>query len=290
MTLLVAGEGGHSLAQKLAHIAKWSVVDAEVKSFPDGEQYARIPTSVQGKDVVVVQTGYPPSRLWTLLMLLNAAREGKAASVRCVVPYMPYARQDRLFLEGEALTAKLVGQSLRTWSDQCLTVELHKDEVARYFDGRCLNLSAAAPFADEFRQRQIDVVLAPDAGARQRAEQVALRLGAEADHLEKKRLSGESVEIRPKSLNVKGRRVAILDDIISTGSTMAKACEQLVQQGAATVVCAGVHGLFIGDAVQRLKSAGASEIICADTIDSPYSRVSVAPILAEALAAKSLAR
>jgi len=283
VVLLVPGEGSRSMAQKLAKLTGWHVGEADFKTFPDGEDYARILTGVKGQDVVVVQTGYPTARLWKLLLLLNAARENGAASLRCVVPYLPYARQDRLFLEGEALSARLVADTIRIYAKEVVTVEPHKEEVAAFFHGMLRSVNAIEPFAREFKSRSIDVVLAPDAGARPRAEAVASHIGAKADHLEKKRLSGDHVEMKPKSLDVRGKRVAILDDIISTGGTMVKATEQLVKQGAAMVLCAGVHGLFIGDAVGRLKMAGAEEVISSDTIESPYSRVSVAEGIAASL-------
>lgn len=286
MPLLVPGAGVDGMVDKLARATGWTVAPVEFRTFPDGEEYARIRAPVRGEDVVVVETGYPPARLWRLLQLLNAARENGAATVRCVVPYLSYARQDRVFLEGEALSARLVAEAIRSQAAECLTVELHKDAVARFFGpGGCRNLSAVEPFAREFRARGVDVVLAPDAGARARAEAVAARIGAQADHLEKTRRSSEVVEVRPKSLAVRGRTVAILDDIISTGGTMVKATEQLVAAGAGTVLCAGVHGLFLGDAVARLRAAGAREVLATDTIESSLSRVSVAPLLAEALQA-----
>lgn len=290
MPLLVAGEGGQSLAQKLAHLTHWPVVGAEFKTFPDGEEYAKIQGGVKGQDVVVLQTTYPPSRLWKLLLLLSAARENGASTIRCVVPYLAYARQDRVFLEGEALSARLVADSIRQYATDCVTVDLHKDDVRKFFGGVCQNLSAAEPFAKEFKAKGIEVVLAPDAGALDRAKDVAGRIGARFDHLEKKRVSSDIVEMRPKALDVAGKKVAILDDIISTGGTMAKATEQLVAQKAVGVVCAGVHGLFMADAVTKLKKAGAAEILASDTIDSPYSRVSVAELIAHALTVTSAAR
>lgn len=273
------------MAERLAKHTGWATAVADFKTFPDGEEYARILSPVRGQDVVIVQSTYPPSRLWKLFLLLSAAKENGAAGMRCVVPYLAYARQDRVFLDGEALSAQLVADCIRRYATDCVTVELHKDDVARYFQGGCRNLSAVEPFAREFKRRRVEVVLAPDAGARERARQVAERIGAAVDHLEKTRINSEVVEMRPKSLEVRGKRVAILDDIISTGGTMAKATEQLVTQGAKEVLCAGVHGLFIGDAAAKLKKAGAAEVIASDTIESPYSRVSVAEVLAEALTA-----
>lgn len=283
MVLLVPGEGAKPLSERLGKLIGADLADVEFKTFPDGEEYARILTPLKGQDVVVVQTGYPTARLWKLLLLLNAAGENGAKTVRAVVPYMPYARQDRIFLEGEALSAKVVGDAIRTHASACVTVELHKEEVRNFFGGTCQNLSAVEPFAADFKARGVQLVLAPDAGARPRAEAVARLMGAAVDHLEKKRISSEIVEMKPKSLDVRGKKVAILDDIISTGGTMAKAVEQLVRQGASNVVCAGVHGLFIAEAANKLKTAGASEILSSDSIPSPYSKVGMAGEIAKAL-------
>lgn len=290
MVLYVPGEGGRAFATRLAQQAAGEVADVEFKTFPDGEQYARIRSALAGKDVVVVETGFPPSRLWSLLLLLDAARENKAASVRAVVPYMPYARQDRRFLDGEPVTARLVAELLSPLTSSVLTVDLHKDDVKSHFRVPCMNLSASPAFGREFKSRGVEVVLAPDAGAEGRAREVATQIGARHDHLEKKRLSGTEVVMTPKSLDVRGRTVAILDDIISTGGTMAKATEQLVAQGARRVICAGVHGLFIGDAVAKLQKAGANEILCTDTIESEFSHVSVADLVARALQAPAAVR
>jgi ribose-phosphate pyrophosphokinase len=283
VALIVAGEGAAPMARRIADATGWATTDAEFKTFPDGEAYARIPAAMDGQHVVIVQTGYPPERFWRLLLLLNAARENRAASVRAVVPYLAYARQDRLFQPGEALSSRLALECVRTQASGLVTVDPHKEDVARFFGPGFRSVSAEAPFADAFRTRRIDVVLAPDAGARPRAAAVAARLAAAVDHLEKKRLSGTEVEVAPKTLDVRGKRVAILDDIISTGGTMAKAVEQLVRQGAASVLCAGVHGLFLGDAADRLRRAGASELLASDSIETEHSRVSVAGVLASAL-------
>lgn len=285
MPLLVAGEGSGSLAQKIAKLTSWPVSNVEFKTFPDGEDYVRILAPLKDQDVVVVQTAFPPSRLWKLLLLLNAAEENRASSIRCVVPYFAYARQDRMFLEGEPVSARLAADCIRRYARNCVTVDLHKDAVAEYFGGACQNLSAAEPFARELKSRGVDLVLAPDAGALARAREVARRIGVPHDHLEKKRISSEVVEMAHKNVEVKGRKVAVLDDIIGTGGTMARATDHIFRQGASAVVCAGVHGLFIGDVVGRLKNAGASEVFVSDTVDSPYSRVSVSELLANALVA-----
>lgn len=293
MPVLVAGDGGLPLAQKLGRLTGWDAGGADFRTFPDGEDYARILLPIKGQDAVIVQTTYPPSRLWKLLLLLNAARENGARSIRCVVPYLAFARQDRVFQEGEAVSARLAADCIRQYAAEVITVDLHKDEIANYFQGACRHLHAVEPFAKELKAQGVDLVLAPDAGARDRARAVADRMGVPYDHLDKKRVSSETVEIRPKSVPVLGRKVAILDDIISTGGTMARATEQLVRLGATGVLCVGVHGLLLGDVISRLKRAGAADVFVSDTIESAYSRVSVAELIAEALrvpAASSLRR
>lgn len=283
MPLLVAGAGAENLTAGLAKALSAGTSQVEFKTFPDGEQYVRILAPLKGEDVIVVQTGYPPERMWKLLLLLEAAAENGADRVRCVVPYLPYARQDRRFLDGEPVSARLVARAISQNATECITVEPHKADVAAFFTVPCHLVSAADAFAAEFKTRGVDVVLAPDAGARDRAEAVARRIGAQVDHLEKRRISSEVVEVKPKSLSVGGKTVAILDDIISTGGTMVKATEQLVRHGAKQVICAGIHGLFIGGAVEKLRGAGAHEVLVTDTIDSAWSRVSMASSIAEAL-------
>ncbi|MBI2078824.1 MAG: ribose-phosphate diphosphokinase [Euryarchaeota archaeon] len=131
--------------------------------------------------------------------------------------------------------------------------------------------------------------MSSSAGAMHRARAVAQRVGAQFDYLEKRRISSEVVEMTPKNLDVRGKSVCILDDIISTGGTMAKALEQLKRNGAREVVAAAVHGLFIGDAAEKLKRAGARDVFATNTVESAFSRVSVAESIVQALSLKATA-
>lgn len=286
MTLVVAGEGSRPLATEIATRLGAPLVNAELQSFPDGEDYVRIPAPVSNADVIVVQTTYPPRRLWQLLLTLQACKEGGARSIKAVAPYLAYARQDRIFKPGEALSAKLVAQALGLVCNLVLTVDAHKEDIRSFYNVPFINVGADAALAQELKRLKVQVILAPDAGAVERARAVAERIGAQFDHLEKKRISSEVVEITPKNLNVAGKSVCIVDDIISTGGTMAKALEQLKKNGAREVHAACVHGLFIGDAWQKLRKAGALEIFGTNTIEGPFSRVSVADAIVAALTAK----
>ena len=124
------------------------------------------------------------------------------------------------------------------------------------------------------------MILAPDKGALDGAKKASKIIQCEFDHMEKTRINGETVEIKPKNLDAQNKNVAIIDDIISTGGTMAKSIKELKKQGAKKVYVACTHGLFAGDAIKKLTSAGCDEIISTDTIQSSYSKVKIAPCIA----------
>lgn len=287
MVLVIAGEGsqrlGGEIAQRLS--ADWG--EAEIRAFPDGEFYVRIISPIKDQDVIIVQTTYPQHRLTQLLLLLNACKENGARKIRAVVPYLAYARQDRVFKPGEALSARLVAEALGLAAHQVVTVEAHKDDVGQYYRIPFANVSAEEPLAQELKRLKTEVVLAPDEGAAPRAKAVAKRIGSKFDFLEKRRITSEIVEVAPKSLNVQGKTVCVLDDIISTGGTMAKALEQLKANGARNTYAACVHGLFQGDAVDKLRKAGAKEILATNTIESPHSRINIADVVCAALGVKA---
>ena len=290
MVLVFAGDATDKLASQIAQGLRATLGQTEFRTFPDGEEYVRLLTEVRDQDVIVVQSTYPPRHLFQLLLMLNACKEGGAKRVRAVVPYLAYARQDRIFKPGESLSSRLVAEALSLYASEVLTVDAHKDDIRAYYRIPFTNVSAEAAIADELKRLRVDVVLAPDAGAMPRAPAVAQRIGAQFDYLEKKRLTSEIVEMKPKTLDVKGKSVCILDDIISTGGTMAKALEQLARNGAREVHAACVHGLFLGDSVQKLRAAGAKAIVATNTIDGEHSRVSVADAIVQALAKPVTAR
>jgi len=125
-------------------------------------------------------------------------------------------------------------------------------------------------------------VLAPDEGARERAGEVADRLGVPYDHLEKHRKSAREVEIQPHDEDVTDQRVLVVDDIVATGGTMATATRQLLDAGAGDVLLAATHGVFADGAIKRLRDAGAASILATDAIESEAAQLSVAPALARA--------
>jgi ribose-phosphate pyrophosphokinase len=207
------------------------------------------------------------------------------ATNRLVLPYMAYARQDKRFKAGEPVSSRVVARALSQGVTEVITVNIHEKEVLKSFTVPACNLSLAKDIGSYITTLQLDrpLILAPDEGAMAFAEQVASVGGWDCDHLEKTRLSGVEVKMAPRQLSAKSRSVVIVDDIISTGGTIATAAGMLYQQGAKDVFSACVHGVFTGGAYTRLMATGIRDVICSDTIERSCSRVSAADQIAHAL-------
>ncbi len=286
-TILVTGTANPGLGARLADALHCEIADTEIKRFPDLEVYARIDSEVEGKHVVIVQGTHPNDNLVELLLLQDAAQEASAARVTSVIPYYGYARQDQVFKRGEAVSSRAVARALATTADAVVTVDPHKEEILDFFFHGAHSVSAVNTIADELGAWGVDCILAPDKGARDRAERAAAHLGLPVDHLEKVRLGPTEVKITAKDLDVAGQDVAILDDMIASGGTMIKAAEQLKAQGANKVYAACTHGLFTGGAIPRLLAGGIDRVLCTDTLETQgCDTVSAADAIASALTAK----
>jgi len=281
--LVVPGPRSPLLAERLARELGCPTVPVEDKRFPDGEVYVRVSKPVKGEDVVVVQTTWPNDALITLLLLEDAVRRLGPRTVSVVVPYFAYARQDRVFHEGESVSAEAMLALLAARADRVVSVDMHRPATLKTVGVDTLNVSAVPAIAEHFRARQPHVVLAPDKNALDRAQLAANILGAEVDHLVKKRVAPDVVDIQPHELDVAHKRVLIIDDIISTGGTMVRATQELKRQGAKTVSAACTHGLFAPGALDKLHAAGLEQIVATDTIEGPASAVTVAAEVAKAL-------
>jgi ribose-phosphate pyrophosphokinase len=288
---IVLGPASTALAEKIAELTGYEKVPVVYKTFPDGENYIRLEGNVQNEHVAIVQTTCTPqdSRLMQLAFLAAAAKKSNARKVTAVVPYLAYARQDKIFLQGEGISVETVAQMLKAAGVNALiTVNIHAESALSKFPFPAKNLSAIPLLAEYFVQKGCKkaFALAPDKGAMYIAEQAQNVLGGEAGHLEKQRdrYTGQTSQTG-KGLNVKGKTVIIFDDIISTGGTIVGAAKILRELGAAHVYTACVHGLLIGDAEKRILNAGVEEIVATDSVPSHVSKVSLAPLIAKALKA-----
>lgn len=280
---VLGGSASQRTAKELASILGASLVPVERKLFPDGEVYVRVPEKLRGEHVIVVQSTQPATGLIEALFLEEAAHDQGAAEITLVVPYYSYSRQDRVFQPGEVVSAKAIADLLSDKADRIITVDPHKEHILGFFGVEAHGVSAVPLLAKELAKHHVDTVLAPDKGALDRAEFAAKCLGAEFDFMEKTRLSGTEVVMKAKRLDVRGKTVAIVDDIISTGGTIATAAKELKAQGATRVLAACTHGLFLHGAIERLRAAGCDAVIATDSLDNPVGVVGCAPVIADAL-------
>lgn len=283
----MAGPASRSLARRVADELGAEFVEAEARVFPDGESYIRIARDVGGEDVVAVQSCYPPQdkHLMELLLLVNAASELGASRVIAASPYLAYSRQDKRFLEGEAVSGRLVLRLIAAAGAHGLvTVDIHNEGLLKTSDIPAVNVSAAPLLASYLASRGFSgsFVLSPDRRRVREAEVVARVLGGGYGYLEKARdkVTGE-VRTEERELPVRGRDVVIVDDIISTGGTIANAASIVKSQGARRVVAACTHPILVSGSLERMYKAGVDEVVGTDSVEGPLSKVSVAPALAE---------
>jgi ribose-phosphate pyrophosphokinase len=280
---VLGGSASLRTARELAAILGADLVPVERKTFPDGEVYVRVRGSLRGEHAIVVQSTHPAGALLEALFLEEAAHDQGASEVTLALPYYAYSRQDRVFEPGEVVAAKAMAELLELKADRVVTVDPHKEHILGFFGVEAHGVSAVPLLAKAMEERKVDTVLAPDKGALARAELAAKCLGAEFDFLEKTRVSSTEVTMKAKRLDVRGKTVAIVDDIISTGGTIATAATELKRQGAARVLAACTHGLFLGGAIERLRAAGCDEVLATDTLENPAAVVGCAPAIADAL-------
>src|SRR4030042_1004312 len=225
---VVGGSASQLLSKELAKSLRAKLAKVEIKRFPDDECYVRIDEELDGEDVFVVQTTWPDKNIIELFLLQDAVKEFAVASLATAVPYFGYARQDKQFKPGEPISARALARLIQLQTDEFITVDVHAPTVIDWFDNvSAKNVHAYPSIGKHLKGKGIDLILSPDEGRADNAKRVADVVGCEADFLVKERFDGETVEMTPKKLGVEGRKVAIVDDIISTGGTIAKAAAQL---------------------------------------------------------------
>ncbi|MGB2727132.1 MAG: ribose-phosphate diphosphokinase [Halobacteriota archaeon] len=282
---IIPGNSARGLAARIAVELGCKVTSCEFKRFPDGELYTRIVDDIKDEELVIVQSIRTDSDLICLLQLIDAVEE--AGKTKVVIPYLGYARQDKKFKPGEAIFVRAIARSISAAGvvDTIYVVNVHNKAILKHFDVDTKALDAAPLIGDYVAKKEIahPVIIGPDEGATELAKAVATPCGFDYDVLAKKRISSEEVEIKPKGLSVEGKNVVIVDDIISTGGTISEAASLLKAQKANDIYVACVHGVFVQNAISRMHNAGVKEIIATDTIESEFSKVSVAKMVAEEL-------
>jgi ribose-phosphate pyrophosphokinase len=288
---VIAGPNSEDLGIKIAE--RLGIVSQNVvhRLFPDGESYIRIGVPLKGETTFIVQRTIPfPDRsLIQLCLMADAAKDAGAKDIVCIVPYLVYARQDKRFLEGEALSLKTIAKLLgASGVDQLISVDVHEEKALGDFCSDAgiefINLTAMRDLADFLRLNGFGGAysLSPDEGAIDLAETAGNVLGGKFGFFTKQRdLRTGEIEMVVKDLDVEGKKAVVFDDIVSSGGTTARAVKGLKTQGAIQVAAACTHGLFMGNAENRIMSAGADILLTTDTVLSSLSLVSVSKLLSD---------
>ena len=286
---VVAMPGSEHCGEQMAGHLGTAQCRLESRRFPDGEIYLRMLDEVQGRHVAVVaQLRDPDPQLPGLFFLADALRELGASSVGLVAPYLPYMRQDTRFREGEAITSRSFARLVSNAFAWLLTMDPHLHRLASLdaiYGLRAVVVPSAPSIAAWVRTEVMDPhVVGPDEESEQWASEVAARAGCSYSVLRKHRSGDRSVELTlPNLEELRGRTPVLLDDIVSSGQTMATTVRELVAAGLAAPVCIGVHPVFAGDAFAALQAAGAARIVSCNTLAHPTNAIDVTGALAEAL-------
>ncbi len=302
---VLSGSSGRELAIALAEILEMESVLIESRKFPDGEGYVRVPSEsfgvIRSEPVILVSNTFPDSGIMrTILMLeaINDIRKGDLENLKnegeqimdnvgpgifLAVPYYGYARQDKRFSPGETVSARVISEILGRSCDGMVILDLHEPRV---LDGSELKIGfvSSMPEIADVLDKEVnpDFILSPDKGAIDRASEVAKIGGWEFSSLEKTRIDAHTIEHQAKDLDVNGKVVAIVDDMISTGGTICRASDALRRQGAKAVYAACTHGLFTGGALSKLANH-VDGVYTTDSLKNPRSVVSSAPALARGI-------
>jgi ribose-phosphate pyrophosphokinase len=292
---LFAGSSHPTLAAAVAQELSASLGKVTLKAFSCGERYVKYEESIRGKDVFILQTGSrdPNEDLMELFLMCQAARLSFAKNIHVIVPHFPYARQDRVALPREPISAKLIATLLeKSGADHVITMDLHSDQAQGFFSVPVDALDARGIFATYIKSKNLHkpVVVAPDAGGAKRAKKLADLVGADLAIMHKNRAAHHQAEILEVVGDIDGRTCIIFDDMIDTAGTLASAKDALVKRGAhPDVYAAATHAVFSGKAIENLSKAKFKEVIVTDSMPTDPNAfpglkiLTIAPMLAEVI-------
>ncbi|WP_033343711.1 ribose-phosphate diphosphokinase [Catenuloplanes japonicus] len=297
--MLFSGRGFPELAQEIGKTLGIAPTPSDSYEFANGEIFVRFNESVRGSDAFVVQSITEGVNRWVMetLIMVDALKRGSAKRITVVLPFYPYARQDKKHRGREPISARLVADLLKTaGASRILTVDLHTAQIQGFFDGPVDHLFAMdilASYVEQKYEGRPMTVVAPDSGRVRVAERWTDRLGGcplAFIHKTRDPLKPNQVVANRVVGDVEGRVCLIVDDMIDTGGTIAKAAEILHEQGAADIVVAATHALLSDPATERLKNGPISEIVITNTLPLPTEKtldkitvLSIAPLLARAI-------
>ncbi|WP_331453591.1 ribose-phosphate diphosphokinase [Streptomyces sp. SS162] len=296
--LLFTGRAHPALADSIARELGTGLVPTQARDFANGEIYVRFEESVRGADCFVVQSHTAPINTWVMeqLIMIDALKRASARSITVVVPFYGYSRQDKKHKGREPISARLLADLIATaGADRIITVDLHTDQIAGFFDGPLDHLFALPTLADHIAahtdHKRLTVV-SPDAGRVRVADRWCDRLGAPLAIVHKKRDKDVAHRVSAHEVvgDVAGRVCVLVDDMVDTAGTICAAADALYDNGAADVIVAATHGILSGPAVERLEESKVSRFVFTDTLPTAAATgldkvevLSIAPLVAHAI-------
>ena len=285
---VIGGNASRDLAKRIARRLKAPYVEAKTRVFPDGESKITFGHIPKNSIVLVVQSTYPPvdTNLLQALSIISQARK-VSSKIYAVIPYMGYARQDRQFLSGEVVTMSIVAKMIQAaGAKKIVVVDIHSKTALNHFKIPKENVSAIPELAKYFKKMKLKnaLVVSPDMGGSLRAKKFAslLNIGFIALKKSRNRNTGK-VLIQSSKVDVRGKDLILVDDIISTGGSIIKAAQFLKRHKCKRVFVACTHGLFVEGAEKKIKKAGVSRIISTNTIPRNTSKVDVSGVVVESI-------
>jgi ribose-phosphate pyrophosphokinase len=297
--MFFSGRAHPELAEEVAKHLNVSITPQSAYDFANGETFVRFEESVRGCDAFVIESHCEPINQWVMeqLIMVDALKRASAKRITAIMPFYPYARQDKKHKGREPISARLIADLFKTaGADRIMTVDLHTAQIQGFFDGPVDHLFAQTLLSSYVREKygsENVTVVSPDAGRTKLAEKWADDLGGVPIafiHKTRDPLRPNDVVAKRVVGEVRGRLCVVIDDMVDTGGTIAKAVEQLIDEGAGDVVVAASHGVLSGPAPERLSKCGAREVVFTNTLPIPDDKrfptltvLSIAPLLARAI-------
>jgi ribose-phosphate pyrophosphokinase len=297
--MLFAGRAHPELAEQIAKHLDVGITPQSAYDFANGEIFVRFQESVRGCDAFVIQSHCRPINDWLMeqLIMVDALKRASAKRITAVMPFYPYARQDKKHRGREPISARLVADMFKVaGADRIMTVDLHTAQIQGFFDGPVDHMFAMPLLAEYIRDCYADreiAVVSPDSGRVRLAERWSETLGGcPLAFIHKTRdpfKPNQAVANRVVG-EIAGRTCIVIDDMIDTGGTVAATVRQLLADGAAEVVIAATHPVLSGPAKERLASCGAREVVVTNTLPIPDDKrfpqltvLSIAPLIARTI-------
>lgn len=288
MIIIGCSKGTH-LAQKVSRKLRYPYSELQVKKFPDGELKVRFTSNVHGKDVVLVQSFYGNVNdcIVEVIFAADTARDLGAKKVFLAAPYFPYLRQDKRFKSGQCISIEVMARLMSKYFNKVFIIDphLHREtKLSHLFSIKAERLTANPYIADYIKKNiKNPLIVGPDWESYKWAGKVAEKIKCEHVILQKVRYTGRKVKVTlNKKVNVDNKNIVFVDDIISTGNTILESVKNLKKLGAKKFNCIAVHGIFVENALEKLRKANV-KVVTTNTIPNKVAKIDVSGLIAGAL-------